>query len=69
MTFTVANLNAIETAMATGELSVDYNGTKVVYRSISELKEARETVRDELIAAGIIASPTSRVAYARRERS
>lgn len=44
MAFTQADLTNIDTAIATGELSVEVNGRKVVYRSVEELLKARKTI-------------------------
>lgn len=60
MAFTLNQLNAIESAIATGELKVMYDGKEVVYRSMGDLVKARNLVRGELIAAGQLAtSPLS----------
>ena len=59
--FTTTQLAAIEAAIASGELSVEYDGKRVQYRSMSELMKARDTIKGELEAAGTLA-----VAYPRR---
>lgn len=70
MAFTLAQLDAIETAMASGELLVEYEGKKVQYRSMGDLVTARNLVRAELIASGQLAAPTTtHISYARRERT
>lgn len=43
--FTEDDLKAIEQAIASGALRVEYNDRTVIYRSIKELKEAREMIR------------------------
>jgi len=69
MAFTLTQLDAIETAIASGELLVEYEGKKVQYRSMADLMQAMNTVRAELIAAGLLTPPaTTTVSYARRER-
>lgn len=69
MAFTTAQLAAIEAAMASGELIVEYEGKKVQYRSMADLTIARNTVRAELIASGLLTPPaTNTISYARRER-
>lgn len=69
MAFTLAQLDAIEAAMASGELIVEYEGKKVQYRSMADLVIARNTVRAELIATGQLTPPsTTTISYARRER-
>jgi roadblock/LC7 domain-containing protein len=54
MAFTLNQLNAIENAMASGQLKVVYDGKHVEYRSIDDLIKARNLVRAELIASGVI---------------
>ena len=69
MAFTLAQLSAIEAAMASGELMVEYEGKKVQYRSMPDLVIAYNKVRAELIATGALTPPAiTRVSYARRER-
>ena len=67
MAFSASDLTAIEQAIATGELEVDVNGTRVRYRSIAELSAARNTIRAELEANGLSAQAT-RMSYASRTR-
>ena len=57
MAFTTNQLNALESAIGTGELSVKYDGKEVQYRSMSDLMKAYEFVKGQLIAAGIVAAP------------
>lgn len=64
MAFSVAQLTAIETALGTGELTVEFEGKKVVYRSIAELRSARDLIRAELVAAGLVTDTTPRRSYA-----
>lgn len=60
MAFTLKQLAAIEGAIASGELKVSYDGKSVDYRSVSELLAARDVVRSDLIANGLLAeSPRS----------
>lgn len=71
MAFTLEQLTAIKSAMASGELEVEFNGKRIKYRSMAELKEAKEIVETELVALGIYTPPTAslvRTSYARRER-
>lgn len=69
MAFTLAQLDAIEAAMTSGELMVEFEGKKVQYRSMADLVAARNTVRADLIAAGLLTPPTAtNLSYARRER-
>jgi len=54
MAFTLNQLNAIEAAIASGELKIEYDGKHIEYRSMSDLMRARTIVRNELIAVGIL---------------
>lgn len=47
-TWTTEDLAAIEEAIASGILRVEYNDRDVTYRSIGELKEARVLIRRSL---------------------
>ena len=58
--FTVAQLEAIERAIASGTLKVRYDGKEVQYHSLAELMNARQVIRDELIANGMLAGSPSR---------
>ena len=58
--FTVANLEAIEAAIASGELSVSYDGKSVTYRSMKDLMDARDRIKAELEAAGLLTSSAPR---------
>lgn len=51
MAFTVQDLDAIDRAIASGELTVKCQGREVTYRSIGELQAARETILRSLRAA------------------
>lgn len=67
--FTLAQLNALDAAIASGALVVEHNGKKVQYQTMQALMDARDLVRAELTAAGLLAAPTaSRVSFIRRER-
>lgn len=48
MAFTQSDLNAINEAIAGGELQVSIGDRKITYRSIEELKEARRLIQSEL---------------------
>lgn len=52
MAFTLSQLNALDSAIASGQLSVNYDGKSITYRSVSELMKARDLVRSELIVSG-----------------
>lgn len=68
MAFTTTQLDALEAAIGTGELVVEYDGKKVQYRNMADLIRARDLVRSELVAAGALPTVT-RVSYGRRERA
>lgn len=55
MTFTVDDLNAVEAAIASGELTVISEGRQVTYRSMLDLMRARDLIRLELQQAGTLA--------------
>lgn len=53
-TFTLDDLRGVEQAIATGELTIERNGDRVTYRSMDDLIRARNVLRDELSAAGLL---------------
>lgn len=55
MAFTLNQLSAIDNAIASGQLSVSYDGKQVQYRSMDDLLKARQLVVGELTAAGLLA--------------
>lgn len=60
MAFTLTQLNAVEAAIASGQLSVNYDGKSITYRSIGDLVKARDMIRADLIGSGSLAqSPLS----------
>ena len=59
MAFVEADLTAVETAIKSGELKVQYQDRMVVYRSISELLRARDVIQSEVNAP---ATTKSRIA-------
>lgn len=65
MAFTVEQLNSIDDAIASGKLKVAFNGREVVYRSMSDLKSARDLIRQELMQSGAI-QKSKRVTYVKR---
>jgi len=54
MSFTLNQLEAIETAIASGELKVAYDGREVIYRSMDDLIKARNTISAALQSAGTV---------------
>jgi vacuolar-type H+-ATPase subunit E/Vma4 len=64
MAFTQSDLDNINAAVATGELHVEVNGRKVVYRSMDDLMKARTIITGELASAAAgVASTTRRGSY------
>lgn len=55
MSFNTDQLQAIEDAIASGELKVAFNGTEVVYRSVDDLLKARNAIRESLQQSGELA--------------
>lgn len=51
MAFQQSDLDAVERAIASGELSVSDNGRTVTYRSMSDLMKARDLIRRSLQSA------------------
>lgn len=52
MSWASSDLTAIETAIASGELSVQFADRRVQYRSIEELLRARAIIKEALAQAG-----------------
>lgn len=67
MAFTTADLVKVESAIAKGELEVAFDGKSVKYRSVAELKAARDLIRGELEANGAMSAGKS-VSYTQFER-
>ena len=53
MAHTQADLDAIKAAIASGEQSVEVGGRKVVYRSVDDLRKARDDIAAELASAAV----------------
>jgi len=51
MAITQAQIDALESALASGELRVTHDGRTVEYRSIDDLKKAIAYCKDEVAAA------------------
>lgn len=62
MALTNADLTRLESALAQGEMTVEYDGKRVTFRSVAELKEAIAYVKDALAAQTPAGSQT--VTYA-----
>ena len=56
MAFTQSDLDAIDAAIASGELTVSHNGRTVTYRSMDDLFKARDRINN------LLASQSSRPA-------
>ncbi|MBR8429392.1 hypothetical protein KDW37_01500 [Burkholderia cenocepacia] len=52
MAFTQNDLVAVERAIASGALTVEYNGKKTTFRSIADLLAARDLIKADVDAAG-----------------
>lgn len=63
MAYTADQLQALQDALASGELTVEFDGKRVTYRSIDDLRKAIATVQGELAADGTVPART-RVSYA-----
>ena len=48
MSFTQNNLDAVNKAIASGALVVEYDGQKITYRSMGELMRARDLIKSDL---------------------
>jgi len=48
MALSQTDLDALDTAIASGALTVELEGRRVTYRSIAELKEARKHVAEQI---------------------
>lgn len=57
MAFTLKQLSALEAAIGSGELSIEYDGKKVTYRNMADLTQAYNMVRNQLTASGALAPP------------
>ena len=62
--FTTADLSAINRAIATGELTVEYHDRRVTYRSITELKQAKAIIE---AALGTFTRPRTSLIYRVKE--
>ena len=61
MALTTSDLDAINAAIGSGELSVrDKDGRQITYRSIGELIQARDAIRAEIDSTSATARPYPR---------
>ncbi|MEN2424716.1 hypothetical protein AA0N74_01555 [Chromobacterium vaccinii] len=58
-TWTLEHLQALEEAIASGELEIYRDGMRVQYRSITELQRAYEMVRNQLERDGQLQQSTA----------
>jgi hypothetical protein len=56
MAFTQTDLDSLDAAISYGELAVEVNGRKVVYRSVDDLIKARALVMSDISAASAAAA-------------
>lgn len=61
MAWTQTDLTNIETAIASGELTVSFEGRTVTYRSMEDLLKARAEIKASLASAGTIAKPVRQI--------
>jgi len=61
MAFSTADLESINAAIASGELTVSVQGRSVTYRSIDDLLKAKRAIEDGLRAQS--AAPRARTGY------
>ena len=64
MSFTTTQLTALESAIASGQLEVSYDGKTVKYRSTEDLIAAYNFVKQKLEAQGDLASSRVRTSFA-----
>lgn len=64
MAFTTTQLTALETAVASGQLEVTYDGKTVKYRSTADLIAAYNFVKQKLEDQGDLASTRVRTSFA-----
>jgi len=65
--WTSTDITAIENAIASGELTVQYQDRRIVYRSLSELLRARDVIQAAINAAS--ATTTKNIAKSVRFRT
>ena len=68
MAFTQTQLDAIDAAIASGELKITFDGREIVYRSIADLLKARDAIKAGLQESGALPAVT-RTSYATRGRN
>lgn len=68
MAYTTTHLAAIESAIATGELTVTVDGRSVTYRSVGDLLKAKRDIEAGLVASGQTARQVTQ-SYVQRVRN
>lgn len=63
MSFTPTDLQNINAAIATGELSVEVNGRKVVYRNMDDLIKARNLMQADMASSNAPAASPRRGSF------
>lgn len=63
MAFSQTDLDNLNAAIATGELTVEFGGRRVTYRSIDDLIRARSLVAGELAGQSAAQGATRRGAF------
>lgn len=59
--FTLSQLEGIEKAIASGTLKVRYDGKEIQYQDLTSLIKARDLIKDELTANGLLTPPAALV--------
>lgn len=66
MAWTQAQLDAVETAIASGELTVRFGDRTVTYRSVEELLQTRAVIKETLAAES--GTTTDRFSFAQTSK-
>lgn len=66
MAWTEAQRDALKAAIARGTLTTEYDGRRVTYRSLNEMKEILRLMEAEIAAATGTAAPRQIRHYSRR---
>lgn len=59
MAYSIAQLTALESALASGHLEVQYADKKVKYQTTADMMKLRNQMLAELTAAGLMSPPTN----------
>lgn len=65
MSYTQTQLDALQDALASGELRVSYDGKTVEYRSVDELSKAIKIVQSGLMLTGTVRLTHMNPAYSK----